>query len=634
MNGSDVDVKVAMVQMDIANSPQENAKRFLAYARKADIEGADIVVGSEMMLAPYMRGDSYEDDDFVNDMWQAVQKIISASKTIDAILIFGGIGLDEDETLLGQDGRRRKYNAAFVVQNGELIQNRAGLPFGIKTLMPNYRIFDDSRHFFSLRELAEENEIQTAAMLKPFPVKIHGRPYELGVMLCEDMWDMDYSIRPAKALVDNGADILINISCSPWSWQKNRKRDSIIKTICQETNVPFVYVNNVGCQNNGKNFIVFDGSSTAYDVYGNLIAMAKPYQEEFCIVDFELENPSLVRQTEEDVAAMYKAVEVATLGFLKTAPRSLSKVVIGVSGGADSALSAAFFTKLLGAENIIGVNMPYKHYNADETKDDAAELCRRLGIEYRVKPIDKAADAIAEAAEVVPGTPQHKTIQAATRLQMLVGIATKESAWFPCNANMAELFFGYGTLNGDLRGTFSPWMNCLKQDVYRLMEYMNREIFKEEIIPQSIITRPPMDELVAEGEGERNDPFEYGSVSENGYHDQMVRAVVAFRHGPEWFIECYLDGTLEEKLLLSEGVLNKRFATKEEWLEDLERCFSLYYRNIFKHVQSVPGPLLDKRSFGWDFRESIGVDYETERFMRLKAKLLETAQMPNQVEAA
>ena len=386
-------------------------------------------------------------------------------------------------------------------------------------------------------------------MLAPY---LRGDSYE-DEGFVRDMGDTDYDVKPAQVLSQAGADVLINISCSPWSWQKNRKRDDLIKAICQRTGLPFVYVNNVGCQNNGKNFIVFDGSSTAYDAYGNPIAMAKPYQEETCGVDFELENPCLVRQQEEDVVAMYKAIEVAAMGFLKTAPNSLDNVVIGVSGGADSALSAAFFTKLLGPENVIGVNMPYKHYNADETKDDAAELCRRLGIEYRVKPIAKAVDAIAEAAEVVPGTPQHKTIQAATRLQMLVGISTQESAWFPCNANWAELFFEYGTLNGDLRGAFSPWVNCLKQDVYRLTDYMNREIFGEEIIPQSIVDRPPMDELVAEGEGERDDPFEYGSVTKNGYHDQMVRAVVAFRHGPEWFLECYLDGTLKAKLLKKDG---------------------------------------------------------------------------------
>jgi NAD+ synthase (glutamine-hydrolysing) len=623
------DLKIAMVQMEIANRPMQNAERFLQRAETAARAGADIVVGSEMMLAPYVRGDSYEDDEFVSDMWAAAMYIVEASRDIDAVLIFGGIGLDEDRSLVGEDGRRRKYNAAFVAYKGTLLKNRAGLPFSIKTLLPDYRIFDDNRHFFNLREVAEEQELNTEALLMPFVVTLRGHDYQLGVMLCEDMWDMDYSVKPVKALCDNGAEFLINLSCSNWSWRKNAKRDSVIKAICQEYGRPFIYVNNVGCQNNGKNFITFDGSSTAYNIDGDIIAMCPPFLEELHLVSFAADANVLVREENDmdDVELMFEAVKVATKGFLETLPSSLQKVVIGVSGGIDSALSVAFFAHLLGPEHIIGVNMPYKHFNAAETKDDARVLCERLGVEYRVRPIDVIVDEIASSDGILVGSGEHKTVQASARLQRLVGIAAKEGAWFPCNANWTELFFGYGTLNGDLRGTFSPWGNCLKQDVYRLAHFMNERIFKAEVIPQSIIDRQPMDELVAEGTGVRGDPFFYGSVTENGYHDQFVRAVIAFRRGPEWFIEQYLNGTLETALQLPKGCIAAHFETGELWLENLERCFGLYHNNIFKHVQSVPMPLLDKRSFGWDLRESIGVHYQTERFLKLKAQLLAKERM-------
>jgi NAD+ synthase (glutamine-hydrolysing) len=615
-------LKIAMVQMGISSSPLENAEEYLAKARVAVAEGADIVVGSEMMLAPYLRGDGYEDEDFIRDMNRAASMIRAGSKRINAVLIFGGIGLDTDEDAVGQDGRTRKYNAAFVAQGGRLIQNRAGLNFAIKALLPDYRIFDDNRHFTSLRTVAEERGMRTEALLQPFPVTIRGHEYELGVMSCEDMWDMDYCVKPAKSLCDNGAEILINLSCSPWTWQKNSKRDRVIKAICQDFGRPFVYVNNVGSQNNGKNHIAFDGASTIYNVDGDIVAMCTPWEEDLKVVELAHDLPILEREKPQDVEEKFRAVTVATRGFLKTAPPSLSKVVIGVSGGIDSALSVAFFAHLLGPENIIGVNMPYKHYNAAETKDDAKLLCERLGVEYRVEPIDEIVDASARIARAVPGTGAHKTIQAASRLQVLVGIGAVENAWFPCNANMSELFYGYGTLNGDLRGTFNPWGNCLKQDIYRLADYMNKVIFGREVIPQSTIDRPPMDELVAEGAGERSDPFHYGSVTENGYHDQFVQEHIVFRHGPAWFIERYLMGALETDLMLTEGTLTRLFPTKELWLADLERCFSLYYRNIFKHVQSVPMPLLGKRSFGWDLRESVGVDYETERYKKLKSQLL------------
>ncbi len=624
------DFKVAMVQMDIANEPRVNAERFIAKARAAVADGANIIVGSEMLLAPYLRGDSYEDEGFVHDIWGRAMAIKAASKDIDAVLIFGGIGLDHDPKALGEDGRVRKYNAAFVIQNGRLIHSRADVRFAVKTLLPDYRIFDDNRHFFSLRELAEEVNVRTEVMLMPFPVTIRGREYQLGVMLCEDMWDMDYSVKPAEALAKNGADILINLSCSPWTWQKNRKRDEIIRETCKKTGLPFVYVNNVGCQNNGKNFIVFDGASTAYDGQGNIIALTEPYQESVTLVDYGRENPTLIRPKEDDIPAMFKAVEMATRGYLKTLAPGITKVVVGASGGIDSSLSIALYAHILGPENVVAVNMPYSDYNSEETKSDAKLLCDNLGVkDYRIRPITVGVDDAAEADDIEVGTGPHKTLQAATRLQRLVGIAAKEKAWISCNANWTEAFFGYGTLNGDLRGDFNPWANVLKRDVFRLAMYMNEVVFGCEVIPMSVINRPPMDELVAQGTGERADPFEYGTLTENGYHDQMVRAVVAFRYGPETFIERYLAGTLERDLLLPEGVLARRFKSAEEWLEDLERCFarrqSLYYANIRKHVQSVPGPLLDKRAFGWDFRESIGVEYETERYKKLKARLLQEA---------
>jgi NAD+ synthase (glutamine-hydrolysing) len=202
-------------------------------------------------------------------------------------------------------------------------------------------------------------------------------------------------------------------------------------------------------------------------------------------------------------------------------------------------------------------------------------------------------------------------------MNVLSALASQAGGFFTCNANWTEIAFGYGTLNGDMRGTFSPWMNCLKQDVYRLGDYLNREVYGREVILQSIIERPPMDELVEAGSGARSDPFDYGNLRENGYHDQMVRAVVAFRHSAEWFVEQYSNGSLEQKLQLSKGRLNMLFPTPQAWLEDLERCFSLFHAAVFKRVQSVPGPLVDKRSFGSDFRESILERVETTHYKAL-----------------
>ncbi|MFQ3191231.1 MAG: NAD+ synthase (glutamine-hydrolyzing) [Paraglaciecola sp.] len=600
------DLCIAMVQMAIADDPMENARNFLSKVNEAVAEGADVVVGSEMMLSQYVSGDRYEDDTFVAEMIKASQLIVAESKSIDAVIIYGGIACD-DFGIAAEDGRIRKYNAAFIAQAGELVWNaNKSLMFAVKSLMPNYRIFDDSRHFYDLRKLAAERGVPLSDLQQPFPITIRGVVFSLGVMLCEDMWDSDYAQKPAQTLKQNGAEVLINLSCSNWSWRKNAKRDQVIANICQETGLWFVYVNNVGCQNNGKNFITFDGASTIYNPFGEAVVLAKNYQLETNVASLDSQRIVLTRHEPSDIAQMYRAIEVASKGFLGTLPQSAQqKVVIGVSGGMDSALSVAFFAHLMGANKVVGVNMPYKHYNAAETKNDAAQMCRRLNVEYRVVPIDTIVDATCKLADIEEGTSQHKTAQAVARMNVLSALASQASGFFTCNANWTEIAFGYGTLNGDMRGTFAPWMNLLKQDVYRLGDYLNREVYGREVIPQSVIDRPPMDELVEAESGVRSDPFDYGNLTENGYHDQMVRAVVAFRYGPEWFVEQYSNGSLEQKLQLPEGKLNILFPTSQVWLEDLERCFSLFQAAVFKRVQSVPGPLVDKRSFGWDLRESI-----------------------------
>ena len=274
-------LRIGMVQMSSIDNPIHAADAFINRACDLAVEGADIIVGSEMMLTHYMCGDRFEVDEFIDEMWRAHHQILHASEAINAVLIYGGVGIEtENPGLLGEDGRRRKYNAAFIVQNGEQIHSDSGLPFAIKSLHPNYRIYDDARHFFCLRKLAMERGVTLNDLLKPFTVTIRNRVLKLGVLLCEDGWHDDYAQNPAQIVADNGAAILFDISCSNWSWQKNRKRDQVIGKICSQTGLWCVYVNNVGVQNNGKNFIVFDGASTIYSPRGDIQAMYELYKDE------------------------------------------------------------------------------------------------------------------------------------------------------------------------------------------------------------------------------------------------------------------------------------------------------------------------------------------------------------------
>ena len=564
-------------------------------------------------------------------MQLAHEHIKQASKDFGAVLISGGIGLDSNPLLVGEDGRRRKYNAAFVVQKGKQISNDAGLSFGIKMLLPNYRIFDDARHFFCLRKLAMERKVSVEELQKPFTVTLrNGQTCKLGVMLCEDGWPDDYAQNPAMLLKQNGADIIFDLSCSNWSWQKNRKRDQVIGNICKQTALWCVYVNNVGVQNNGKNFITFDGGTTVYNSRGEIVSMYELYQDEARVITLDESFPALERPEIDDVEQAFTAVSWATRGFIATLPPHLRKCIVAVSGGKDSSATLALMVHLLGAENVMAVTMPMEGYTSDETKNDAIKLCEALGVKYLVIPIGEMVRVKAAAVGAEPGTGAYKTIQAMERLTTHAGLGAYHHYFFTSNANMTESAVGYTTLNADSRGVFAPWGNCLAQDVYRILDYMNRTIFDGQI-PQSIIDRQPSDEL---SEDQSEDPFFYGHIAFNGYHDQMTRAIVAFRRGKEWFLERYLDGTLEREMRLPEGTINHHFSTSKEWFEDLNRFFKLYHAAFYKRVQSVPCPLVDKRSFGWDLREPILKEVETTRFQELTGKILDGEVKNYQVKAS
>ncbi len=620
-------LKIAMGQIDIvAGDPQLNTERIIAEIEEAKRRDVDIIVFPEMAVPGYLLGDLFEDDAFIAEIQKCNKKIVQATKDSyrfdsNLVVIFGTIV--SDKAKCGEDGRIRKYNATILAQDGERLWNKAGMDFTVKTLHPDYRMFDDNRHFYSMRKLAEEKGVSVAEILQPFKVHFDFADvsHTLGIMTCEDMWDGDYFLSPGRMLKDAGAELIINLSCSPWSWKKNAKRDQVVRDLIAEISLPFVYVNNVGCQNNGKNFITFDGGTTIYGGNGDIIYLAEPFDD--CVVDFVFTetHEALSRTEQSDVKQLYDAIKVATGGYLRTVPDSAKqKIVIGVSGGIDSANSVALFADILGSERVIGINMPYKNFNAQETKDDARILCDNLGVEYRVVPIDAMVDAQAAAVGIKEGTSQHKSIQARMRMETLAAIASDVNGLFTCNANWTEIAFGYGTIGGDLRGYFAPWMNCLKSDMYKLADFMNQEVFGREVIPASVIEREPMDELVKDGS--RGDPFDYGHIGHNGYHDQMVRAIVAFRRNPEWFLEQYQNGTLEKELQLESGHISKLFATGQDFIEDLERCWKLFVGQVFKRVQSVPGALVDKRSFGWDFRESILPVVFTARYKELKEEIL------------
>ena len=271
---------IALVQMEVKpGRPDLNAERMLAFIAQAREAGAEVVVFSELCISGYILGDLWEMDAYVEDFAGYSDEICRASTELT--VIFGNVAVDPVHK--GQDGRRRKYNAVYVCANGEYVVREAvpaGLPCGVhpKTLHPNYRFFDDDRHFFSLRHLAEAEGRPLEDWLHPYKVRLKdGRSFSFGVQLCEDMWCEDYchSGEPLDTLAlyrRRGAEAVFNLSSSPFTWQKSDKRNRVVRQILARSPLPFFYVNQVGAQNNGKNIIVFDGDSTAYAPAGTLRA--------------------------------------------------------------------------------------------------------------------------------------------------------------------------------------------------------------------------------------------------------------------------------------------------------------------------------------------------------------------------
>ena len=621
-------LRVALAQMPaVAGNPRANAAWMVNEIARAKTRSIDILIFPELCVPGYLIGDEAEDESFVRDVWYWNDRIVAATKGSEMVVIFGSYAIDR-EGALGEDGRLRKLNAGIVAQNGAVLHNRAGLPFFVKTLMPKYRMFDDERHFLSFVKMAIERKELLEAILQPFDGTIRGQVLRLGAIICEDMWDQDYSVKPGKILAAHGIDLVVNLSCSPWGWQKNRARHQNVKRLARDIGVPFIYANNVMPQNNGKNFIVFDGSSTIYNEQGEVASYLKPFWAGVQDAVVSTGMPTVPFEEDPDIKQLFDGLVSGLRGYFLTIPERMRKVVIGLSGGIDSAVVAAIMVRVLGKENVIGINMPYGDYNSAETRDAAKELADNLGIEYHVMPIDDLVNTQAKLHGIKPGTPAHKTAQAIARMYVLSGRATVVGGIYSCNGNKSETAFGFFTRDGDGRGSIALIGDLLKGEVYQLAYHLNKVEYGREVIPQATIDVDPMDELGPQTVGvARKDPFDYGRVDAagnlvRGYHDAWVHAVVGFRRNPEWFLVHYLTGDLEKLLLLPEGKVATLFPTVADFVADLERCWNLFWAAPQKRVQSVPNILVSKRAFGFDRRESVMAAYYTEGYYTMKSAAL------------
>ncbi|MBT3341616.1 MAG: NAD(+) synthase [Gemmatimonadetes bacterium] len=635
--------RLALAQMRVQpGCADANVEVMLRLIDTARADGAEVVVFSEMCVSGYLIGDLWEIDRLVEDWAAASHRLCEASQGLT--LLFGNVAIDPDA--IGQDGRCRKYNAVMVAHDGRFLDREQlppGLPSGAhpKTLHPNYRFFDDDRHFFSLRQLAAAQGRDVADWILPFEVPTTTGIFRFGTQLCEDLWCDDYCLDSAPLdtyglLAERGVDAVFNLSASPWTWQKNDKRHRTVQQILSRQSkrgisVPFFYVNQVGAQNNGKNILVFDGDTTAYEADGSRAARARAWTQGLLCVGggrgsevLALESPPVTAkparapggQPPEVVRASGTEVEeilsatVTGLRHLDELRGGGGRYLVALSGGVDSSVVACLLERAFGPERVFAVNMPTRH-NADITQDNALQLARKLGIDYLSVPIEDLYGRVVDIIRPLkfPRSEGDYTrlvdenIQARIRFSdILSGIAAKHDLLFTNNGNKTELALGYTTLYGDLSGAIAPIADLYKVQVFELGEYLNG-LYGEEVIPRNLLDQEivPSAELsqaqdVTQGLG---DPIKYG------YHDAILRQLIEYRQHPADLIQWVLSGELFERLGWSDpAAFAGYFPDVDSWLADLEWVDRQLRISYFKRVQAPPLIVLSKRAFGYDLRET------------------------------
>ena len=533
-------MKIALAQFNpTVGDFAGNAARILSLAEQAKQRGADLAVFTELCLCGYPPQDLLERPAFLDRNMDEL-KALAAKVPLPALVGYAG---------------RVKHVA------GKSVANKAALLCGgrvvfeqSKMLLPTYDVFDESRYF----QPADKQMVYSF------------QDEKLGITICEDVWNDPnfwptrlYERDPVLELTKQGITVLLNLSASPYTIDKRNLRFEMLRAIAIKQRCPVVYVNQVG----GDDNLIFDGASMAIAADGRVAAQALAFQEDLVLFDTVTGKGELHEQPPTEIAYAYEALLTGTADYVRKC--GFKRVLVGLSGGVDSAVVASIAVDALGAENVLGVSMPGP-YSSTGSKNDAATLAKNLGIQLITVPITDVFEeykrALAPAFGDRPVDVTEENIQARIRGNYLMALSNKFGSMVLSTGNKSELAVGYCTLYGDMAGGLAVISDVPKLMVYELANWVNRE---RELIPRSTIEKPPSAEL-------RPNQKDEDSLPPYDVLDRILKAYIEDLRSPQEIADHY------------------GFDLKQ--VRDIAQ---LVDRSEYKRKQAAPGLKITSRAFGF-----------------------------------
>ena len=547
-------MKIGLLQLNpTVGAIRANAALIEDGVRRAAGLGADLVVSTELSLLGYPPWDLLLNDNLIAKCWRLAEDLAQRLAGAPPVLI--GLPEPNDEPV-----GRSLYNACVLLRNGRIEQRFR------KTLLPTYDVFDEDRYF------------EPAPSANPI-LEIKGR--RLGVTICEDVWnDSDfwqrprYHTDPVAKLAERGVEAVINVSSSPFNAAKGKLRQDMISAMAAKHKLPIMMINQVG----GNDDLVFDGRSMVCNASGELVARAKAFAEDLVVIDFDrLDNPDPDRIADDDrtpEAEIWQALVLGTRDY--AAKCGFKTAILGLSGGIDSSLTAAAAVDALGPDQVTGVMMP-SPYSSRGSITDSQALAANLGIKTLTIPIKPAMDAfkgmLTQAFAGLDEDVTEENIQARIRGNLMMSLSNKYRSLLLTTGNKSEAAVGYCTLYGDMSGGLAVISDVPKTMVYRICEWLNAGRGRE-VIPRSVITKPPSAELKP-GQTDQDSLPPYDIL------DRILELHIEGRKGAEEIEAAGFDR------------------------ETVDQILGLVHRAEFKRQQAAPGIKVTDRAFGVGWRMPI-----------------------------